>query len=817
MRLKHVIRRLLQTPMFTAITLLTLAVGIGANSAIFAVVEGVLLKPLPYYHPEQLVDLNHTAPGVGMRDAGSAPFLNYAYKDESRVFQAVGLWRSDTDSVTGIGQPEEVPSLDVTEGILPILGAQPVYVRLFTEQDTLPSSADTVILMYGYWQSKFGGDASAVGRRMIVNGKAREIIAVLPKSFQFLDRKPSIVFPLRFDRQKTYLGNFSYQGIGRLKPGVSLEQANADAARIVPIALHKFPAFPGYSEKMFEDAKLGPNLRLLKQSVLGDIGGVLWVLMGTVGMVLLIACANVANLMLVRAQGREHELAIRSALGAGWKQIVRELLSESMALGLIGGVIAIGLAMAGLRLLVSLAPSNLPRLDQISMDLPTIAFTLAISLFAGFLFGLLPAIKYAGRKLSLTLRAGGRSMSQSRERHRARNTLVVVQVALALVLLISSGLMIRTFVALRHVVPGFANPAELQIVGLYIPESYAKEPVNVIRMQQNILDKIAAIPGVSSVGYTSIVPMTGLGWHDPVFAEGHDYVEGTIPPLRSYKFISPGLLKTMGNTLIAGREFTWADVYEKRPISMVSENLARELWGSPQAALGKQIRENLKATWREVVGVVSDERDDGVNQKAPTIAFWLPMMDHFEGDESFVQRGFSLVIRSSRAGTHSFVEEVGRAVWSVNANLPLANVRTMSEIYSKSLARTSFALVMLAIAGAMALLLGLAGIYGVISYSVSQRTREIGIRMALGARNQEVTGMFVRNGAALAGIGIAFGLGVAFLLMRLMSSLLFDVKPVDPLTYIGVSLGLAGAAALASYVPALRATTIDPVDALRAE
>ena len=817
MRLKHVIRRLLQTPLFTAITLLTLAIGIGANSAIFAVINGVLLKPLPYPHPEQLVDVNHTAPGVGMRDAGSAPFLNFTYRDESHVFQDVGLWRTDTYSITGLGQPEEVPSLVVTDGILPILGVQPLFGRLFLEPDTVPSAADTVILTYGYWQTKFGGDPSAVGKRMLADGKPRQIIGVLPASFRFLDQKPSLVFPLRFDRQKTFLGNFSYQGIGRLRPGVTLEQANADAARVVPIAMHKFPAFPGYSVKMFEDAKLGPNLRMLKQSVLGDIGSVLWVLMGTVGMVLLIACANVANLMLVRAQGREHELAIRAALGAGWKQIVRELLMESMTLGLIGGICGVALAVGALRLLVALAPGNLPRMDQISLDFPTVAFTMAISLFAGFLFGLLPAIKYAGKKLSLTLRAGGRSMSQSRERHHARNTLVVVQVALALVLLISSGLMIRTFVALRHVPPGFSGPETLQTFRIYVPEAAAKKPEDATRMQQAILDKISVIPGVQSAAFTTSIPMSLAGWHDPIFAEGHVYEDKQIPPLRFYKFISPDLLQTMGNPLILGRDFTWADSYQNHHVALVSENLARELWGSPASALGKRIRENLKGEWREIVGVVADERDDGLNKPAPTIAFFPTLMDRFEGDDVQVQRGVSYAIRSTRTGSNGFVNEISQAVWSVNPNLPLANIRTMSEIFSKSLARTSFALVMLAIAGAMALLLGLAGIYGVISYSVSQRTREIGIRMALGARNQQVTGMFVRNGAALAGIGIAFGLGVAFLLMRLMSSLLFDVKPVDPLTYIGVSLGLAGAAALASYVPALRATTIDPVDALRAE
>jgi predicted permease len=336
-------------------------------------------------------------------------------------------------------------------------------------------------------------------------------------------------------------------------------------------------------------------------------------------------------------------------------------------------------------------------------------------------------------------------------------------------------------------------------------------------MEQSIIDRISAIPGVSSVGATTMVPMADGGWHDPVFAEDHVYAEGQIPPLRTFKFISPGLLKTMGDRLLAGRDFTWTDVYDKRNVVLVSENLARELWGDPAAALGKRLRRHLKAPWHEVIGVISDERDDGLDRKAPTIVAYPILMEKFAGDDTFVRRSLAYMVRSSRTGTRGLIAEIGRAVWSINPTLPLADVRTLQEVYDKSLARTSFTLVMLAIAGGMALLLGVAGIYGVISYSVSQRTREIGIRLALGARNEEVTGMFVRHGARLASIGIACGIVVALGLTRLMSSMLFDVSPVDPLTYGGVSLSLAAAAMLASYVPALRATSVDPVEALRAE
>jgi len=474
----------------------------------------------------------------------------------------------------------------------------------------------------------------------------------------------------------------------------------------------------------------------------------------------------------------------------------------------------------GLRLLVALAPASLPRIDEISIDAQVLLFTLVVSLVAGVLFGLIPVFKYAGPQLATSLRSGGRTASQSRERHRARNTLVVVQVALALVLLIVSGLMIRTFQAMRQVQPGFTKPEEIQTLRISIPEAQVKEPERVARMQQDILEKIGGIPGVSSAAVLSTIPMTTQGWSDPIYAEDRRYAEGQMPPLRRYRFVSPGLFRTMGNRLLAGRDLAWSDSYNKIPVAVVSENLAREWWNDPNAAIGKRIRESLTGTWRTVVGVVGDVRADGVNQKAPTIVYWPTLMKDFAGGTGgslSAQSRVAIVIRSSRTGSEQFLAEIRRAVWSVNPNLPLAAVRTLEAIYQRSLARTSFTLVMLAIAGAMALLLGLVGIYGVISYSVSQRTREIGIRMAIGAGQHELTRMFVRHGLLLASIGIACGLSAAIVLSRLMTSLLFGVRATDPLTYCAVSIGLVAAAALASFVPARRVAAVDPVEALRAE
>jgi putative ABC transport system permease protein len=809
---KDVLRRLLRSPMFAAVTLITLAIGIGANTAIFSVVEGVLLKPLPYSDPDRLMGLWHTASGLNIKEINICPSLYFTYREQGRTFAGVAAYTGGSVSVTQIGEPEQVQSLWMTEGLLPILGVHPALGRSFTQQDDTEGSPRTAMLTYAYWQSRFGGASSVIGRRIVVDGDAREIVGVLPQSFRFGNPQPSLAMPLQFNRNKVLLGNFSYNGIARLKPGVTLAQANADVARMIPIWLRTFPAPPGVSVKMFESARLGPNVRPFMQDVVGDIGGVLWVLMGTIGVVLLIACANVANLLLVRAEGRQTELAIRSALGASWWRIARELMFESVALGLAGGVLGIAIAFGALRLLVAIAPTGLPRLDNIGIDPWVLLFALIASLFSGVLFGILPVFKYAGARPGTGLRDSNRSVSAGRERHRARNILVIVQVALALVLLISSGLMIRTFQALRKVQPGFTRPQEVLTLRVSIPSAQVKEPVRAVHMDNDILTKILGIPGVETASMVSAITMDGHTSGDPIFVADRPAAEGKIPPIRRFKFIAPGYFRTMGRQFVAGRDVTWTDIYGFRPVVIVSENLAREYWGDPAAAIGKRVRRDLEGEWREIIGVVGDEYDDGVQKKPPAVVYWS-----FLTNEKFSQRTMAFVIRSKRTGSVALLNEVRQAVWSVSPSSPLADVRTLQEIYSKSMARTSFTLVMLAIAGAMALMLGLIGIYGVISYSVSQRRREIGIRMALGAREQQVSGMFVRHGLALAAIGIACGLVAAFGLTRLISSLLFAVSAADPWTYAVVSIGLVGAAVLASYIPARRATTVNPVETLRSE
>ena len=818
--LQYVFRRLGRAPLFTAIALITLALGIGANTAIFSVINGVLLKPLPYPRAQELAGVWHLAPGVvGIAgNVNCSPTMYFTYREENHTFEDFGMWSNDGANVTGVGDPEQVQALDVTYGTLQALGVQPVLGRWFSQADDTPGTPETVMLTYGYWQRRFGGNPAVVGRSLDVDSRPRTVIGVMPRDFRFLNSKMDLILPERFDRSKIFLGNFSYQGIARLKPGVTLEQANADVARMIPIWLRAWPPAPGFSRTLFENAHFAPKVQPLKQEVVGDIGATLWVLMGTIGLVLLIACANVANLLLVRAESRQQELAIRAALGAGWGRIAREMLLESVTLGVLGGGLGLALAYAALRVLIAKGPSTLPRLGEIGIDPLVLGFTLAVSLLAGLLFGLIPALKYAGPHVALSLRGGGRTMSQGRERHRARNTLVVVQVGLALVLLIGSGLMIRTFQALRNVPPGFTHPEQVELLHISIPESLVKDPERVMRMENDMIDKLAAIPGVTGAAFASGAPLERLGdWNDLLYAKDKDYSPGQIPPLRAFRFISPGFLKVDGTPLIAGRDFNWTDVYGKRRVSIVSENLAREVWGSPAAALGKQVRTGLNDPWREIVGVVSNVYDKGVEQKAPSIAYWPPMLDQFELDKLHVTRFGVLAVRTNRAGSESFLTQARQAIWSVDGSLPVFLVRTLQDVYDGSLARTSFTLVLLAIAGAMALVLGVVGIYGVIAYAVTQRTREIGIRMALGAEPARLQRMFVRQGLLLAAVGAALGLGAAVGLTRLMSSLLFKTAALDPLTYAAVSAILILAAALASYFPSRRATAIDPVEALRIE
>jgi predicted permease len=817
---RYGLRTLRKSPRFTVVAVLTLALGTGATTAIFSVLDGVVLRPLSYPHPEQLVGVEVIPLALDPSLRGMAAEDYFVFREQSRTFQDIGIYaETDTDrdvNVTGFAEPERVHALDVTHGVLSVLGTPPMFGRIFSPSDDSPGAPPTAILTYGYWQRKYSADPAAVGKTIIVDGMARQIIGVLPRDFRFLDMQDlALILPLQLDRNKTHLANFSYFGIARLNAGSTLTEASADVARMLPITLDAFPPPPGFSLDLLQKARLAPSLLPLKQEVVGNARLLLWVLMGGIGMVLLIACANVANLVLVRTEGRQHEFALRAALGASRRRIAALLLCESAVIGLLGSLFGLGLAWMALRFLAALAPAGLPRISEIGIHLPELVFTLLIALLASFLFGLVLVLKYAGVRAGVP--ESGRTLGLSRERHRARNLLVTTQVALALVLLICSGLMIRTFRVLLHINPGFARPAELQAFRISIPESDVPDDAGVLRIEQQIQDKVAAIGGVSSVSFSSAVPLDGDSVFDNVFAADRTYAQGALPPLRHLLFVSPGYFHTLGIPLAAGRDLTWADTYNRVPVALISENFAREYWGAPAEALGKRIRISAIDDWREVIGVVGDVRDDGVDKPARSDVYWPILLAKFQSRPLRAKRHVAFVVRSPLAGSASFLKQIRQAVWSVDANLPLASVYTMNYLYTRSMARASFTLVMLGIAGGMALLLGAVGLYGVIAYSVSQRTREIGVRMALGAQHRDVMSLVLGEGMSVILAGLVIGLAGSLALTRFLSSLLVGVTATDPLTFAGVAVLLALIALAACYIPARRAVLIDPTVALRYE
>ena len=795
---RYAARVFARQPAFASAAVLTLALGIGATTAIFSVVYGVLLRPLPFQDPERLVSLAHVAPhGAG---ANHGPGTYLTYRENQQVFEALGAWDPTEVSITGGGDPERVPGVLLSSSVLPLLRVQPILGRAFSAEDDTPGVPRRVMLTNGYWQRRFGGSENVVGQLLTIDGQPAEVIGVLPAAFKFLRTRPAVVLPLPLDVNAPRGISFGFQALARLKPGVTFEQANADLARMISLLPPSFARL-----------ELRPDVRPLAADVIRNVGPILWILMAAVGVVLLIACGNVANLFLVRAEGRHQELAVRAALGASRGRLARALLSESVVLAVAGGWVGVVLAQAALGLLRAIAPAELPRVDDIGIDGTVLLFTVSVAVLSGVLCGALAVIRF-GKPSITALKEGGRSASDAPGRHRTRDALVVGQVALALTLLIVSGLMIRTFIAMRQVDPGFTRPEEVQTFVLAIPPSLMSDAQQTVRAFEGVAEELARVPGVTSVGLSSSITMDGEDNGNYAAIEEFPDPEGTMVKLRRFKSVGPGYFETMGNRLVAGRSITWNDIREERPVVIISEPLAREYWGEPAKAIGKRLRgSSPKYPWREIVGVSGSERDDGLAQPPTQIVYW-PMLN-----ESYRWRTMAFAVRSTRVGAPGFVRELEQAVWSINPNLPLATVQTLEEIQAGSMTQTSFALVMLGIAASVALLIGMVGIYAVVAYAAAQRTREIGVRMALGAQAEDVRHMFLRHGLWLAAIGITIGIGIALMLTRVMSAFLFGVGPMDPLTYASVAAVLAGMTLIATYLPARRASRVDPVIALRAE
>ena len=822
--LRHAARALARSKSFTLVAIATLAIGIGATTAVFSVVDGVLLKPLPYPEPDRLVAVWHDAPGApGLTAVAGglqlSPSMAVTFQDENRSFEQIGLWVPQTANVTGFAEPEQVAAAFVTSQTMEAFGVAPLRGRWVGLQDESLTSPLVTMISYEYWQERFGGDPDVVGKTIQVDNIGTEIVGVMPRGFRFGDTAVDLISPFRMNRAQLTPPPFCCNGIARLREGVTLEQANADVERMLPIWVERFsiPRPDGLTAKAvyLDTWRITPTLRPFADDVIGGVRDALWVVLAMIGIVLLIASANVANLLLVRGESRAMELDVRAALGAGSWRIARSMLVEHALLAVLGGIVGALVAQGALQLLLAFAPEQLPRLDTIALDGRSLVFLLAVTLAAAALFSVAPLARATHMRLATRLR-GSRGASAGLAHHRAQNALVVGQVALALVLLVSSGLMIRTFEALRAVEPGFTEPASLQTFRIAVPPPTVPDAQAVWRAERDIAEAVRAIPGVESVGFTNALPMEQVvtNWDD-IDVEGRD---SAVMALRIFNAISPGYLRTMGMSVVAGRDLALEDVEGMRPVALISESLARELWPSPEAAIGQRIRGSAAGPWREIIGVVADVRMNGPDEAAPATVYWPPIMAEFYPGQPFLAyRAVAYAVRSPLAGTPALTRQIEQAVWSVNGSLPVSSMRTMQDIYDRSLGRTSFTLVMLVAAAAAALVLGVVGLYGVLAYAVSTRRREIAIRFALGARARDVQRRIVRQGVVLAGIGVAIGLVAAAAVTRVMTSLLYEVQAVDPLTYAAVAAALIAVAALASSLPARRASTVDPAESLAAE
>jgi predicted permease len=806
--------------LFSGVVILVLALGIGATTAIFTLVDAVVISPLPFEKPEQLVSIQHFETGTGFGDAGQCAAWHFTYVDEAQVFQHLGMWWDDQALLAGGGHPEAVRSMEVTEGVLDALGLIPLAGRIFTATDMAPGSPPTVILAEGYWQSRYGSDPGVIGQTLEADGASREIVGVIPKEIRAVGEDPSVILPLQYDRSTLFVGNQGARAVGRLKAGVSIEAAAADLNRVLPLAWEKFPGGPVASSSNPDHFRA--QVIPFQKAIIGPIANILWILLAGVGLVLLIACANVANLFLVRADGKEGEMAIRTAMGASGRRIGWEYLKESLILGVLGGAGGLVLAQVSLRSLLAMAPASLPRMDEIGVDARVLLFTALIALASALVFGSLPVLRQGRGNPVGALKEGGRGGMRTRKRNRAQNLLAMSQMALALVLLVSSGLLLKTFNGLRHVDPGFRNPENVQVLRLYIPPNEIRSSAEVASAYEAIVRRIQEVPGVESAGYATQIPMDGTGNVNPFFVRGRVDDPAEARTTRRHKWITEGYLETLQIPLLTGRSITWDDIHNRAPVALLSETLAREVFGSPEAAMGQFIAARPDPpVWKEVIGIVKDVREFGMEQDPPAMVYWPQVtLGFWEGnapDQVQTWRSAGLAIRSDRVGTPGFRTALEEAIWDVDPNLPILRVHTLSALMANSMAALSFTLVLLGIAGGVALFLGLVGVYGVISYTVSQRTRELGMRMALGAEGRQILAMVARQGATLAGIGILVGLALAFSLTRLMTSILYDVSPADPGTYIVTATGLLAVALLASFLPAIRASRVDPVEALRAE
>lgn len=806
-------RSLRRTPGFLLVAGLTLALGIGATTAIFTVLYGSLLAPLPYPDPASLVAVWLQSPTLEFDRIDHTTSTYLTFRDEQQAFSEFGAWLPGSATVTGDGDPERIETIGVSDGALRALGARAVVGRIYGPADSEPGAAPKLILSHGFWERRYGADEGIVGETVTFQGTAVEVIGVLSPDFRFVGREPAAYWPIRLDAAEmpTVL-SFDYRVVARLAPGVSRERAAAELTGLIPASVERYAWLP---EEQLESWNLSANVRPLRDAVVGDVGSLLWVLFGAVSIVLLIACVNVANLCLVRAESRRREVAVRCALGATRWVLARQFVVESVLLGTLAGAAGLLLAYASVPLLLQVTPTSLPRAADIGIDAATVGFCVGVSLLAGLLFSAFPVASFGSPRMSGALKDDDRGSSSGRAGNRLRSVLAVGEVALALILLVGAGLMIRSFVALKSIDPGFRQPQRVLTFRLSLTAGDYPDVDRALLAYREILAAIEGIPGVEHAGATSGLTMEGRSNQNSFIAEG--VVPGSDGGVLngSYKAIAGDYFDAAGIPLLAGRTLSWDDIRERRPVGVVTAHIARHYWGSPQAAVGKRIRHAGDDPWREIIGVVGDVRDDGMRSEPRAVAFWPVVVDDFLGFDTWLRRDMAFVVRVNGDRPMSVLPMVRQAVWATNPNLPLTDVATLESVVDTNLAGTSFTLLLLLIASAVAVALGTIGIYGVIAYAFAQRRREIGIRMALGAAHRDIRTLVLRQGAVVGVTGVLLGTVGSIALARSLESMVYEVGTVDPVTYAAAGLFTGGVAMLASYVPALRAARVDPIRALR--